>query len=93
MTGTAIRTDGAPWTVSKTDSSNPGSPAETWISVLPAIRSTVLLNAKRTLWFAVCMPTNTATPRTIPAIVRSVRTTCLRKYGQLINRSRIMRSA
>ena len=44
-----------------------------------------------TLWFAVCMPTNTATPSTMPAVVSSVRRTCLRKYGQLIRRSRITR--
>ena len=37
-----------------------------------------------TLWLAVCMPTNTATPSTMPAVVSSVRSTCLRKYGQLI---------
>ena len=35
------------------------------------------------------MPTNTATPSTMPAVVSSVRRTCLRKYGQLISRSRI----
>ena len=40
--------------------------------------------------FAVCMPTNTATPSTMPAVVSSVRSTCLRKYGQLMSRSRII---
>ena len=35
-------------------------------------------------------PTNTATPSTMPAIVSIVRSTCLRKYGQLISRSRII---
>src|SRR4051812_6507109 len=38
------------------------------------------------------MPTNTATPSTIPAVVSIVRRTCLRKYGQLIRRSRIIAS-
>ena len=37
------------------------------------------------------MPTNTATPSTMPAVVSTVRRMCLRKYGQLIRRSRIMR--
>src|SRR5690348_14300790 len=31
------------------------------------------------------MPTKTATPSTMPAVVSSVRRTCLRKYGQLIS--------
>src|SRR4029077_9951314 len=38
------------------------------------------------------MPTNTATPSTMPAVVSAVRSTCLRKYGQLIRRSRIIGS-
>ena len=54
------------------------------------MRSTVCEKANSTLWFAVCMPTNTATPSTMPAVVSSVRSTCLRKYGQLIRRSRII---
>ena len=54
------------------------------------MRSTVRENAKRTLWFAVCMPTNTATPSTMPAVVSSDRSTCFRKYGQLISLRRIM---
>src|SRR5213080_4144040 len=35
------------------------------------------------------MPTNTATPSTMPAVVRIVRSTWRRKYGQEISRSRI----
>src|ERR1700694_4892689 len=35
------------------------------------------------------MPTKTATPRTMPAVVRIVRSACFRKYGQLINLRRI----
>ena len=53
------------------------------------MRSTVCVNANSTLWLAVCMPTNTATPRTMPAVVSSDRSRCLRTYGQLIRRSRI----
>src|SRR6185295_12433011 len=36
------------------------------------------------------MPTKTATPRTMPAVVSAVRSTWRRKYGQLISRSRII---
>ena len=54
------------------------------------MRSTVRENANSTLWFAVCIPTKTATPSTMPAIVSIVRSTCLRKYGQLMSLSRII---
>ena len=57
---------GADCTVSSTSSSKPVSPAVTCSSVLPAMRSTVCENANSTLWLAVCMPTNTATPSTMP---------------------------
>src|SRR5829696_6216890 len=93
ITGTATRTLSAPCTCSSTSSSNPVSPAVTCSSVLPAIRSTVREKANSTLWLAVCMPTNTATPNTIPAIVSAVRRRWRRKYGQLIRRSRIMASS
>ena len=36
------------------------------------------------------MPTNTPTPKTIPAVVSSHRSRCLRAYGQLIRRSSLM---
>src|SRR5580700_8140370 len=36
------------------------------------------------------MPTNTATPSTIPAMVSSQRGRCCRTYGQLMSFSRIM---
>src|SRR5580693_10117369 len=54
------------------------------------MRSTVWRNANRTDWLAVCIPTNTATPNTIPARVSNHRNACLRMYGQLISLSRIM---
>ncbi len=90
ITGTATRTSGRAWTRSSTSSSNPLSPAVTCSWVVPATRSTVWCSAKSTDWFAVCMPRNTPTPRTMPAVVRIVRTRCLRVYGQLISRSRII---
>ncbi len=90
ITGTATRTNGDDCTRSSVSSGNPVSPAVTCSSVLPAMRSTVRENASSTLLFALFIPTNTATPKTMPATVRIVLSTCLRMYGHVISRSRIM---
>jgi hypothetical protein len=92
MTGTAVRTPAAFWTRSRISSPNPVSPEVTCNCVAPAILSTVRVKALRTLWFAVCIPTNTATPSTMPAIVSSVRSLCLRTYCQVISRSSLIRA-
>ena len=91
MTGTATRTVGARLDLSRAPPRRSRSRRRS-----PAARSCRRCDRRcartRTARseFAVCMPTNTATPSTMPAVVSSVRSTCLRKYGQLISRSRII---
>ncbi len=76
MTGAATRTSASDCTRSSTSSSKPGSPAVICSSVAPAMRSSVSWNIASTARFAVCMATNTATPMTMPIVVRIVRVVC-----------------
>ena len=93
MTGTATRTVEAACTFSSTSSSKPVSPAVTCSSVLPAMRSTVCENANEHALIRGVHADEHGHAQHDPGRGQHVRSTCLRKYGQLIRRKQDHRRA